>query len=695
MTAVRALDFLHVPDDSDGDHRVDASDPQPNVFCLFYHTNVGGFYTPGGNWAIDVLDLGIMLSGEFGDEPPANDMIDLNHNGAADPLDLAQLVELLGTTYTPADCSSGTPDAVPIDAQGATNGPTIELHAPVLLSGTEGQTSVVISTAGNVPDPYEGYGVWLSFDPAVVQFQSRTNLLEDQVGCTGPVLDESPGNVLVACSSSHLSGEVTTSKPLLRLNFDVLAPGVPAFCIESYAAPDNAGALRGTYTVGDDLLPQVQTMGKCGRPPLAITNIRGVSSTGLPVVARSIPQGVHVTLPAFTAQPVRVTYSGTGCALGLPGLPMQVVLVDPAGWVYGTTFGVPADCAAGTVLTVCAYVGDTVLGCVSEYLIDPSGYVYAVADPTLRISGAVVTLERFDGIAYVPLDAIADYGEFEPLDNPQITGSDGRYGWDVIAGTYRVTVSKDGCDTVTSAPVAVPPPVTDLNIGLTCSDADSDGYADLVATSHAGPANINTVVDNCPGDANAGQENSDGNFIDQTPPKLFNDVSWPNSDAAGDACDIDDDNDGLSDTDEISGAACGGIITLPLERDTDGDRKLDGAECGMLGTNPTTIGPNPAACAVSGDADGDGLLDSRELCFYNSNGSIVNTDGDTRNDGCEVYSVNGDQSVNVLDLQQIASEAGAYSAPGTVVQRNYDVTKNGTIDVIDLQQTAAADAICP
>ena len=92
---------------------------------------------------------------------------------------------------------------------------------------------------------------------------------------------------------------------------------------------------------------------------------------------------------------------------------------------------------------------------------------------------------------------------------------------------------------------------------------------------------------------------------------------------------------------------------------------------------------------------GDAVLSAREFCYYNSSYTVVNTDADTRNDGCEVYSINADATVNVIDLQQVASESGAYASPGSSVKVNYDVTKDGMINVIDLQQVAAGDGVCP
>jgi hypothetical protein len=214
------------------------------------------------------------------------------------------------------------------------------------------------------------------------------------------------------------------------------------------------------------------------------------------------------------------------------------------------------------------------------------------------------------------------------------------------------------------------------------ADLDGDGVAQ--------------AVDNCPGDNNPGQENADRNFIDLSPPKSFDDLSQPNSDAQGDACDADDDNDGRSDADETGAIGCGGAATDPLDSDTDRDNYLDGAEC-SIGTDPLSLASKPtnAQCGASVDADGDGILAFREFCFYNTDPNAVNTDGDACNDGREMASVNASNAVDVIDLQQVASEAGPYALPGSPVKVDFDVTKNGVIDVIDLQQVAARAGPCP
>ena len=109
--------------------------------------------------------------------------------------------------------------------------------------------------------------------------------------------------------------------------------------------------------------------------------------------------------------------------------------------------------------------------------------------------------------------------------------------------------------------------------GSSDSDADNDGVPDS--------------SDNCPNTPNANQANNDG-------------------DSEGDACDIDDDNDGLSDVEE------GQLGTNPFIFDTDGDGIGDGDEI-LAGTNP-----------LSTDSDGDGWPDNEEIAV----GSDPNDSGD-------------------------------------------------------------------
>jgi len=194
---------------------------------------------------------------------------------------------------------------------------------------------------------------------------------------------------------------------------------------------------------------------------------------------------------------------------------------------------------------------------------------------------------------------------------------------------------------------------------------------------------VGDAIDNCAGASNPGQENGDRNFVDNSPPysSATDDRTWPMSDGQGDACDGDDDNDGLSDADEISGTGCGGIVTDGALRDTDGDRYLDGAECAR-GSDPASAlsFPSPASCGAAGDQDGDRLSDRVETCFYATSVASTDTDGDRTldggTDGCEVVSVNGDRLVNSGDQGMLAT-----GVAGSVAYHvNIDLNKDGTLN---------------
>lgn len=265
------------------------------------------------------------------------------------------------------------------------------------------------------------------------------------------------------------------------------------------------------------------------------------------------------------------------------------------------------------------------------------------------------------------------------------TGAD--RGWGIATNGSGDAVL-GGSTLSTNLPVASPYQATSAGsadalvarVSHSSGDSDGDGVVD--------------ASDNCPTVPNPGQENAD-RIIRLNPPKAFDDVTRPNSDLLGDACDADDDNDGLSDTAEAAGCPGRGP-TNTLAIDTDLDRFIDSAEC-SLGTDPNDINSKPAttACGATGDGDGDGVSTRNEFCFYGTSDANVNTDGDTCSDVKEVMSVNADQSVNVLDLQQIAQSIVAnYPVPATPDRYDFDVTKDGSINVIDLQQVAQRFGPC-
>lgn len=235
---------------------------------------------------------------------------------------------------------------------------------------------------------------------------------------------------------------------------------------------------------------------------------------------------------------------------------------------------------------------------------------------------------------------------------------------------------------------------SDNKIGrLQPATGDGDGIAD--------------ALDNCPAVYNPGQENRDGSVNLSAYGKSFNDATWINSDTMGDACDADDDNDGIPDSVETAGAPCPSATgpTDPLKGDTDGDGVLDGAEC-ALGTNPNDANSKPAAPAAGTDpdhdglstafentigtnpqvrdSDGDGLSDGVEYKYYNSNPLSADSDGDGLPDAKEVASLNGDTAVNVLDLQQDARVLDSARGDSRYIP-DFDTNGDGYVNVLDLQ----------
>ncbi|WP_271753272.1 S-layer homology domain-containing protein [Cohnella sp. JJ-181] len=98
-----------------------------------------------------------------------------------------------------------------------------------------------------------------------------------------------------------------------------------------------------------------------------------------------------------------------------------------------------------------------------KWIYDPSGYVYEAvpANRLEQVKATVLFKESGSGMWKVWNDA-PDYGQI----NPQYTDAQGRYGWDVPEGVWKVAWEKPGYETTYSVELKVPPPHFDVNAGL-------------------------------------------------------------------------------------------------------------------------------------------------------------------------------------------------------------------------------------
>lgn len=105
-----------------------------------------------------------------------------------------------------------------------------------------------------------------------------------------------------------------------------------------------------------------------------------------------------------------------------------------------------------------------------QWLTDPSGYVYE-AVPSNRIEGAIASCYYKDSIQneygdWEVKEVLWDAENYEAQVNPQITNSEGRYGWDVPQGMWQVRYEKDGFEPTRSEWLPVPPPQLEVNIPM-------------------------------------------------------------------------------------------------------------------------------------------------------------------------------------------------------------------------------------
>jgi hypothetical protein len=88
--------------------------------------------------------------------------------------------------------------------------------------------------------------------------------------------------------------------------------------------------------------------------------------------------------------------------------------------------------------------------------------------------------------------------------NPDTTNVDEMFGWDVLAGYYTIEAIKSNCDSQTTPVLDVPPPVSNLELMLTClspptRSATSSGPKGGSPGSEGSPALVSRRISVTPG----------------------------------------------------------------------------------------------------------------------------------------------------------------------------------------------------
>ncbi|MDO4416289.1 MAG: Ig-like domain-containing protein, partial [Erysipelotrichaceae bacterium] len=132
-----------------------------------------------------------------------------------------------------------------------------------------------------------------------------------------------------------------------------------------------------------------------------------------------------------------------------------------------------------------------------KFLIDPSGTVYeGVITNTLED----VTVSVYFKDEETGETILWNAGEYDQL-NPQITGSDGTFAWDVPEGLWMVKAEKEGYETYTSEWMEVPPPRTGLYARMIPTEAPYivsinpyTDYLEIVFSQYVDPAGVSSLV---------------------------------------------------------------------------------------------------------------------------------------------------------------------------------------------------------
>lgn len=274
----------------------------------------------------------------------------------------------------------------------------------------------------------------------------------------------------VASSTNSAGDYVLTGVPVFAPGYGLTVfPPAGVNLVTNVLGPIHVTANQNT-TQNVTLLPLVPT------PAGTSFTGPGVLSTtsGVPVLQRGTP---------FTISTTQTRNCSVGYDFILNGQVIQqgAMTETPAGsGIYTASVTLPPGIhgfGEFRFRVTCGSTTTTVPG--GSVWIDPSGFVRTTAGTP--IVGATVTLFRSDNSAgpFTQVPNGSDIMSPGNRENPDTTDSIGHFGWDVIAGYYKVRAEKAGCTApgnpnqafAETAVLPIPPPVFDLDIRLDCGGA--------------------------------------------------------------------------------------------------------------------------------------------------------------------------------------------------------------------------------
>ena len=258
----------------------------------------------------------------------------------------------------------------------------------------------------------------------------------------------------------------------------------------------------------------------------------------------------------------------------------------------------------------------------------------------------------------------------DPNSSPLFFTGDGTFSSGALDGTESITVTEDLGGTWYATVVNFDQLQHTYTLTATFdagADADNDGEPD--------------DTDNCPNTPNASQLNND-------------------NDSLGDACDPDDDNDGVDDGQDAFPFDAGETIDTDndglgnnADLDDDGDGMPDNYEIanGFDPLNPSDAfldsdsdGLNNISEFLAGsdpgnsDTDSDGLQDGNDNCPVTSNNDQSDQDNDGQGDSCDnAFNVYGLASVPDMDNDGLDESASMFVLDGGAIRVQLSDTATG------------------